>query len=215
VRAIGLLLLASCSTARPLAPLRQGQVALEGSLPSVWFESDPPLRIPSPTIGARVGVSEKVEVRATFHPVHLFLEHRKILGLGGGGIFHVSPADGFIPALHFTSDLTLFVPLEGGGGPKAIAVGNLAVLAHWEPVSWLFPYLVFDAGAASNQNTAITSILAGLQVWPHGFMEVSFELGWFAFSVDRDAITSSLIGSGHGLFYVGTAIAFRLGKRWP
>jgi hypothetical protein len=206
---------AGCATARPLAPLREGQLAIDGALPSVWFDSDPPLRIPSPTIGVRYGVTDSTELRFTLHPLHLFLEHRKILGAGGGGIFHLSPASGWIPALHFTADLTLFVPLEGGGGPGAIAIGDAAVLVHWEPVSWLFPYLVFDAAAATHQNTPITSLYAGLQIWPHGIAEFSLELGWFAFSVDRDRITSSLVGSGRGLLYAGGAVAIRLGKRWP
>ncbi len=206
---------AACATARPLVPLGEGQVAIDGAAPSVVFASSPPIRVPSPTIGVRYGVTDTSEVRLTFHPLHLFLEHRPILGLGGGGIFHLSPADGWVPALHFTADLTLFVPLKGGGGPAAIAIGDAAVLVHWEPWRWLFPYLAFDAAAASHQREPITSLYAGLQLWPRGILEFSLELGWFAFSIPRDELTLPLVGPARGVWYVGSAISLRLGRRSP
>lgn len=201
----------ACATARPLVPLKEGEVAIDLAFPSALFASDPPLVVPSPTIGARYGVTNSAEARLTLHPVHLFLEHRPILGIGGGGIFHVSAADGFVPALHFTADLTLFAPLEGGGGPGAIVAGDAAVLAHWEPVAWLHPYLIFDAAAASHQDGPITSLYAGVQLRPRPWVELSLELGWFAFSVDAREITVPLIGPARGVLYLGGALAFRIG----
>jgi hypothetical protein len=133
--------------------------------------------------------------------------------VGTGAIFHLSQADGWIPALHFTADLTLFAPLEGGEGPAAIVAGDAAVIAHWEPLPWLFPYVLLDAAAASHQDLPITSIYAGVQLWPRCLVEVSGEVGWFAFSVEGDEITVPLIGPGRGLLYVGLALSVRLGEQ--
>lgn len=221
VRALGtiagcVLLLTSCATSRPLVPLDQGEVALEASAPSVLAELDFPIQVPSPTIGARYGVGRGIEARVTLHPLHLFLEHRRILGVGAGGIWHVSGADGLVPALHFTTDLTLFAPLTGEGDPDdppLILFGDTAVIAHWEPLDWLYPYVLFGAAARSTNDGPITSLYAGVQLWPRRTVEVSLEIGWFAFSVDRDEITAPLISPGRGVLYVGGAVAFRIGGK--
>jgi hypothetical protein len=111
-------------------PLREGQFAIDAAAPSVFYQADPPIMVPSPTLGVRAGVSKGAELRVTLHPMHLFLEHRSIFGVGTGAIFHLSPAECWIPALHFTADLTMFAPLEKGSGPNVIVVGDAAVIVH-------------------------------------------------------------------------------------
>jgi hypothetical protein len=210
------LILVGCAGARPLAPLAKGQVAIDGALPSVIVEDEPPIRIPNPTIGLRYGVTEDVEARVTLHPVHLFLRHRPILGLGAGGIWHVAPADGLAPALHFTADLTLFAPLAGPRGddePSAILIADAAVIAHWEPLGWLYPYAIFGVAAKTTNDAPIASIFAGLQIWPKGIVAFSVEGGWFAFSIDADELTVPIVSPGWGTLYVGGAASFRIGAR--
>jgi hypothetical protein len=205
-------ILGGCAIARPLVPLKEGELRAELALPAALNEA-PFFPVGSPVIGLRAGVSRGAELRVTFQPVHLFLEHRPILGIGTGAIFHLSPAEAWIPAVHFTSDLTMFAPVGGGRGPEAIIAGDAAVIAHWEPLSWLFPYVLFGAAAASHQSQPLTSLYAGLQLWPGGVVECSLEAGWFAFSVDGDEITQPLIGPSRGVLYLGGALAVRLGSR--
>lgn len=189
-------------------------MALEAALPSVVAEIDVPIQVPSPTIGARYGVATDVEARLTLHPLHLFLEHRKILGLGAGGIWHVSPAKGWVPGLHFTADLTVFAPITGDGAPDdppLLLVADSAVIAHWEPLDWLYPYVLFSAAAKSTNDGPLTSLYAGFQLWPRGLLEISLEVGWFAFSVDADELTVPVLSPGRGVLYLGGAAAFRFG----
>jgi hypothetical protein len=211
MRALPLLFLCGCATARPLVPLDEGQFRIDLAFPSA-INATPFFPVSSPTIGVRAGVSKGAELRATLHPIHLFLEHRPILGIGTGAIFHLTPADGWIPALHFTGDLTMFAPLASGEGPDVSIAGDAAVIAHWEPLSWLYPYLLLGTAVASHQSEPITSIYAGAQLWPRGAVEVSLEAGWFAFSVDADEITQPLVGPSRGVLYLGGALSVRLGR---
>ena len=206
-----LALAAGCSTARPLKPLAAGAFALESSIPAVWIGTAvSPIQIGSVVLGARYGVTDTAEARFRLHPVPLFVG---IVAIEGGGVWHVQPADGLMPGLHLTADVSLLTAPELWGDGAAASLrgaGDLAVIAHWQPHRSLWPYIVADTAVIFEDGSVVTSFMTGLQIFGGRMFELSLEVGLVGYSSRGEDLTQPFLGAaGRGAFWGGIGLAYR------
>ena len=214
VRLLTLLLggVLGCSTTRPLAPLVVGEWAVEASHPGAWIETDgATFPVGSLVVGARYGVEENLEGRLALHIPPLALG---VVGIDGGGTWHATTARALMPALHLNAELNLFSELSnwGEGISEALrGAGRLSGMAHWEPLGWLWPYVVWDHALVFADGQYVGSALAGFQFRPHARLEISLETGWAAYNIETAQMTQPYVGiASRGALWLGFGVAWRL-----
>jgi len=204
--------IAACSIARPLVPLRVGALAAELSVPGVLAGSDKySFPVGLPLVGVRYGVAPDRELRLRLHAAPLLTNG--IIGLEGGGVAHLTTARGLSPAVHVTSDLSFFANPRFYGGPVAEVVRgalDLSAIAHWQPCTWLWPYVVVDQAFVVYERRYVASVFAGAQLRLGERWELSLESGVADVAHHSRDWTEPYIGVlGRGAVWLSWGIAYR------
>ncbi|MCK5687733.1 hypothetical protein KAI87_00620 [Myxococcota bacterium] len=207
-----LLLLSSCGLSRPLRPLKSGAVAAEFSIPAVLVANDEfGFPVGDLVVGGRYGLSEDQELRLRIHPMPLLVAG--VVVLEAGGVWHVQKADGYIPALHIAADLSMMThPSSWGQSSSEKFRGALAAKAilHFEPLDWLWPYIVYDQAIIFEGLKPVPSLMVGVQFLTQESMEFSVEGGVSGFTERADLYTQPYVSPGdYGVWYLGFGFTWR------
>lgn len=206
--------LSACATSRPLRPLEKGQLTLTASLPAVWLQSfGATYPFGTPVVGARYGVATDWELRGD---VHLGGLPRGVIGIDLGTVWHLWPAEDWLPALHLEGTLNAtMAPAHFARGPAESIKGaaELGLLVHWEPLDWLWPYVVSEHTLTFEFARYITSLMVGAQMWITPRVAVSVEIGWAGFNLDARRYTQRYVSiADHGALWMGLGLEVRGSK---
>jgi hypothetical protein len=198
-----------CAASRPLRPLPAGTVAAEVSLPAVWEQNGGnTYPVGAPVVGVRYGVTDRTEAALRWNPGLLILG---IVGIEGAGVWHVRAANGWIPAVHLCGTLSLMVaPAQLHDGVRGALAAD--VTAHWEPLPWLWPYLVEQDAVilASGQHVASAFLGAQLPLSPR--WDLSLETGLAGWNLDARRYSQPYLNVlGRGALWLGGAVTCRFG----
>jgi hypothetical protein len=205
------LALAGCSTARGLRPLATGEFAVDLSAPGVWTSNaDAAFPIGTLVTGARWGLGGGREIRATLHPTELVVG---VLSVEIGGVPWRTTPDGLVPGLILSSDLsTMWKPAFLGNGLDDSLRGALDVSAtvYWEPLTWLWPYVVHENGLVLYDGQYLSSLYVGSQFWITERFGVSLETGWAAFNTRTRRYTQPYLGiAERGALWTAWSITYQ------
>lgn len=202
-----------CSAARPLRPLPPGAYAAEVSVPGVWLRDGAAFPVGVPAIGLRRGVARDLELALRWYPA---LVADRIVGLESGAVWHARRARGWVPALHLASELSvLSAPAHLRDGPGHALRGALTAgaTAHWEPLPWLWPYLVEQNAVILADGNVLVSVFGGVQVRISERWDLSLETGVAALNEPSRDYTVPYQGvAGHGAIWMSWSVAYRFGS---
>lgn len=157
----------------------------------------------------RYGIDQDLELKMGLLPLLL---GKGVLGLEVGATRHVFLAQGWRPALHATVELNILSkPSHYGQGfaESFRAATALTLTAHWEPVEWLWPYMVTQNSVVLVGGQLLTSLFAGAQWWSSHNVSFSFETGWAAWNTTTKNYTQPYLGiAGHGGVWIGGALSY-------
>jgi len=205
-----------CAASRPLAPLAADQWAAEISVPGMWTKSEFAMPVGSVVPGVRYGVTADQELALRFHPLFLV---KGIIGIELGGTWHMTPAWGWVPALHLSATLSsLTAPAHLDDGLSHGLRGAVAVdtIAHWEPWPWLWPYVVLQNALVLSNGRYVGSFLFGAQAQVGRSWAVSLETGLAGFNArDRDYSQPYLGLGGYGAIALSWSVTYRFAAPSP
>lgn len=183
------------------------------SLPGLWLDAGTsyPFPVANVVVGARYGLDPNHEARLHLHPLPAISSG--IIGIEGGWVWHARAARGWQPAVHLTTDLSLFTypPAWSDGVDDALrAAVDVAVIAHLEPAPWLWPYVVVDNAFVIAGAGWVGSVLVGVQTPLGERWEVSLESGLAGFNDDTSRRTAPYAGMlGRGALWLSLAVGYR------
>ena len=162
-------------------------------------------------VGARYGFRPDFEWRLRLRLVPLA---KGIVGVEGGGVYHVRVAHGLEPGLHLTSDLSVLTsPRFYGSRLSNEGRGALgaAVLADVAPLAWVRPYVVADQALIFYDGRYVLSLFTGVQLlW--GRFELSLETGVVDVNEPTRRHTQPYLGVfGRGALWASWGLAYRFG----
>lgn len=208
-----------CSTVRALRPLAPGELAVGGSVGGPLVRNlGPPLPLPLPSVGARLGLGHKMDVDAFVH-----LPVGRPAGLTLGGDWLVLKQEHLRPAVMLDAHVSLFAPMQAGRGQTLPRFGwqrpGFAVRAYPElgvHASWLagqrtMLFLGGDASVDGWAGSVIPSARAGLRWLGPGAWQWTAELGWLAFtsnSRDLPILWAGVYGYGALAAHFGLTYTF-------
>ena len=189
-------------------------MAAEISVPGVILHGDTyTAPVGSVLVGARYGLRDDVELRLRLNTFPLV---KGIVGVEGGGVYHVRPASGLDPGLHVTSDLSLLTnPRFYGRGLGASTRGALDVagLADIAPTPWVRPYVVVDQAVILANGQYVLSLFVGAQ-FVLGRFELSIETGVADVNERTRSHTQPYVGlAGQGALAISWGLAYRFDDR--
>ncbi len=210
-------LAACCNPARPLQAMPRGGIAVDVGVPAVLVRTaSATFPVGDLVVGARYAVTDGLEVGARLHPAALVTA---TVAVQAGLTWHVTRPEGGVPAVHLGgTGLFLTNPRGWSDGPEESLRGalELEVLLHWEPLPWLWPYLVFEDAVELRDGGVIATVAAGIQCWVTDRVGLSAELGLTGIGQRSSALTASYVGaSDHGALWIGLGFIHRVGPASP
>ncbi len=203
---------AGCSASRPLRPLPPGAYAAELSVPGVWMHSAHTFPVGAPALGLRRGLPGGFELALRWYPILL---PARIVGLESGVVWHASAARGWVPALHLGSQLSVLgAPAHLRDGPGHALRGAMTgeVTVHWEPLPWLWPYLVQQDAVILADGTLLASLYGGVQLRLSERWDLSLETGVAGLNARTRDYTQPYQGvGGRGAIWMSWSVAYRFG----
>lgn len=204
---VGVLLLGiggACSTVQPLRPLDRGQWVVESSAVGAFFYEDFVYAAAQPVVGARYGLSSKLELRAHWHPALLV---SSIVSGDFGAVWHL----GRLHRFGFHGLLDAWWLFDPGASTQALrGVANARALAHWEASDSVWPFASLDSGIAFDDGDWIPGVGLGLQ-FPLGVWELAIESRLSAFDERTRDFSQPYLGvGGRGILYGGIGVGYRL-----
>lgn len=190
----------------------RGGIAVDLGIPAVVVRtSSATFPVGDVVAGARFAVTDALEVGARLHPAALVTG---TIALEAGLTWHVTRPSGGIPGIHVGgTGLFLTNPRTWTRGAYESIRGalELEVLLHWEPVRWLWPYLVLEDAVELAQGSVVATAAAGVQSWVTGRVGLSLELGLTGLGQRSSSLTASYVGLGdHGALWLGLGVIVRL-----
>jgi len=203
--------IAACATARSLLSLGGGEASVDLSFPAVIVKSTgPAFPIGTVVIGGRVGLTRGLELSLSLQPANLIAAG--LLTLETGLTWHLRPAAGWMPGVHLANRWILMTSFAhwGQGVSEALRVAaTLEGTLHWEPASWLWPYLSFQGALVLANVRPLSSVFIGAQLWASSSSAIGVELGWAAFSVETRSMTQPYVGvGGRGAICLGLSYSY-------
>lgn len=203
---------AGCSAARPLRPLPAGAYAGELSVPGVWLSDRRTFPVGAPALGLRRGLPADLEVAVRWYPALL---PARIVGLESGVTWHARPAHGWVPALHLGGALSAMVaPAHLDGGPSRALRGACTAdaTAHWEPLPWLWPYVVAQGAVILEDGQPLASAFAGARLRLSRRWAASLETGIAGMNVRSRDYTLPYQGiDGRGAIWLSWSVEYAFG----
>jgi hypothetical protein len=203
---------AGCSAARPLRPLAPGAYAAEVSVPGVWLSDRRSFPVGAPALGLRRGLPRDLEVAVRWYPALL---PARIVGLESGVVWHARRARGWVPALHLGGVLSvLAAPAQlGDGASHALrGAGTAEATAHWEPLPWLWPYVVAQGAVILEDGQPLASAFAGARLRVSERWALSVETGVAGLNVESRDYTLPYRGvGGRGAIWLSWSLEYAFG----
>jgi hypothetical protein len=184
---------------------------MELSVPGVWIRNERTFPVGLPVVGVRYGVRDSVEATLRWYAP---LASIGIVGGEAGGVWHVRPsAVGWVPGIHFTSELSVLSSpshLHEGFAQGVRGAAAVDGLAHWEPWTRLWPYVALQYGVTLADGRSIGSVYGGLQVRVTDAWDVSLETGAAAVTERTRTYSQPYLGvDGRGALWTSWCVSYR------
>ena len=108
-------------------------------------------------------------------------------------------------------------PAWGQAAEDALrGVLELEVSAHWEPLPWIWPYLVLEDAVVLADGTVVASAIVGIQSWITPRVGISVETGLAGFGQRSSDLTATYLGiDGHGGLWIALGLSYRFEEGRP